>query len=100
MGTQPCQQPRCKLCPHINTNDRLTDFLFLARFIDVRLFFCLGFLLTIVSADYMFCSHLVKPASYWQKLVSINKYNVSTGMLVYVSQRVSSFLTVYHFIYE
>ena len=24
IGTQPCQQPRCKLCPHINTNDRLT----------------------------------------------------------------------------
>ena len=24
MGTQPCQQPRCKLCPHINTNDTLT----------------------------------------------------------------------------
>ena len=24
MGTQPWQQPRCKLCPHINTNGRLT----------------------------------------------------------------------------
>ena len=24
MGTQPCQQPRCKLYPHINTNDTLT----------------------------------------------------------------------------
>ena len=24
MGTRPCRQPRCKLCPHINTNDTLT----------------------------------------------------------------------------